>query len=214
MRYRLLALLALLISTAVEAALNDSVQAERVAAELAYPDHPDRGEFEQPHSATGNPAIALMRARMARWEPSLNAVIVLNPNLDEQAQTLAAESGSVESSSSTPLHGLPVLLKDNIETLEMATTAGSLALAENFTGRDAELTRRLREAGLVIAGKTNLSEWANFRDSRSTSGWSAENSCTGPSQPSITPGRRFCTSGSSRAVKADFMWWSICRRRK
>ena len=97
-----------------------------------------------------------MRARMAQWEPSLNAVITLNPALD-QTSPAAAQPG--------PLAGLPVLLKDNIETLDMPTTAGSLALANNFTGRDAELTRRLREAGLVIAGKTNLSEWANFRDS-------------------------------------------------
>jgi len=149
-----------------------------------------------------------MRARMARWEPSLNAVIVLNPNLDEQAQTLAAESGSVESSSSTPLHGLPVLLKDNIETLEMTTTAGSLALAENFTGRDAELTRRLREAGLVIAGKTNLSEWANFRDSRSTSGWSAVGGLT-PNAWDVSRTACGSSSGSAVAVAAGYVPFAV-----
>lgn len=71
-----------------------------------------------------------------------------------------------------PLHGIPVLLKDNIETRSQPTTAGSLALANNATGRDAPLVARLRQAGAVILGKANLSEWANFRSERSSSGWS------------------------------------------
>jgi hypothetical protein len=65
-----------------------------------------------------------------------------------------------------PLHGVPVLLKDNIETLDMPTTASSLALAGNRTGRDAFLTGQLRSADLLIIGKSNLSEWANFRSAR------------------------------------------------
>ena len=72
-----------------------------------------------------------------------------------------------------PLHGIPVLIKDNIETRDQPTTAGSLALAGNRSGRDAPLVARLRGAGLVIVGKANLSEWANFRSERSSSGWSA-----------------------------------------
>nr|QQZ52057.1 amidase [Phenylobacterium glaciei] len=73
-----------------------------------------------------------------------------------------------------PLHGLPILLKDNIESADdTATTAGSLALKDNVTGRDAPLVKRLTDAGAVILGKTNLSEWANYRSSHSISGWSA-----------------------------------------
>ena len=73
-----------------------------------------------------------------------------------------------------PMHGMPVLVKDNIEVAgPIATTAGSLALAANITNRDAPLIARLREAGAVILGKTNLSEWANIRSDNSTSGWSA-----------------------------------------
>lgn len=144
-------------------------------------------------------ALELMRARMAQWEPSLNAVITLNPNLD-QTSLVAAQPG--------PLAGLPVLLKDNIETFDMPTTAGSLALANNFTGRDAELTRRLREAGLVIAGKTNLSEWANFRDSHSTSGWSAVGGLT---RNAWDPSRTACgsSSGSAVAVAAGYVPFAV-----
>ncbi len=102
---------------------------------------------------------------------NLNAVLALNPNALEQARALDQEraAGHVRG----PLHGIPILLKDNIETSENATTAGSLALAQNMTGRDAPLVTRLREAGAIILGKTNLSEWANIRSSASTSGWSA-----------------------------------------
>ena len=68
---------------------------------------------------------------------------------------------------------MPILLKDNIETRDMPTTAGSLALANNAPGRDAPVTARLRAAGALILGKTNLSEWANYRSTQSISGWSA-----------------------------------------
>jgi amidase len=102
---------------------------------------------------------------------NLNSVLSLNPQALEQARALDAEraAGQVRG----PLHGVPILLKDNIESAENATTAGSLALAQNMTGRDAPLVARLREAGAIILGKTNLSEWANIRSSASTSGWSA-----------------------------------------
>jgi amidase len=73
-----------------------------------------------------------------------------------------------------PLFGIPILIKDNIETkVKLATTAGSLALKDNITGRDAPVVERLRTAGAIILGKTNLSEWANSRSSASISGWSA-----------------------------------------
>jgi amidase len=102
----------------------------------------------------------------------LNAVLALNPNAIKDARRLDRErkAGKIRG----PLHGVPILLKDNIESADpMATTAGSLALKNNITGRDAPLVARLRAAGAVILGKTNLSEWANIRSNKSTSGWSA-----------------------------------------
>lgn len=104
--------------------------------------------------------------------PMLNAVIATFPDAIEQARALDAEraAGRVRG----PMHGIPILIKDNIEAIgQLPTTAGSLALADNVTGRDAPLVARLRAAGAVILGKTNLSEWANIRSSESTSGWSA-----------------------------------------
>ena len=104
--------------------------------------------------------------------PKLNAVIELNPDALAIAKVLDAErtAGKVRG----PLHGIPVLIKDNIETRDrMKTTAGSLALAEAPSPKeDAFVVTQLREAGAVILGKTNLSEWANFRSTRSSSGWS------------------------------------------
>ncbi len=103
--------------------------------------------------------------------PRLNAVIELSPKALADADALDAErkAGKVRG----PLHGIPVLLKDNIDVAGMANSAGSLALADNRPANDAFLVARLRAAGAVIVGKTNLSEWANFRSSRSTSGWSS-----------------------------------------
>lgn len=93
--------------------------------------------------------------------------------------------------------GVPILLKDNIETADMPTTAGSLALVDNAPGRDAPLVARLREAGAVILGKANLSEWANIRSSESISGWSAVGGQTrNPYAPERTP----CGSSSGSAV--------------
>ena len=106
-----------------------------------------------------------------RHGPRLNAVIELNPDALLRATELDAErrQGRIRG----PLHGIPILLKDNIDTGDrMMTTAGSLALAGPGPARDAFLVTRLREAGAVILGKTNLSEWANFRSTHSTSGWS------------------------------------------
>lgn len=143
---------------------------------------------------------------MESREPSLNAVIVLNPERFKQAQTLDEEqqAGNLRG----PLHGLPVLLKDNIESREMATTAGSLALGDNYTARDAELTQRLRDAGLVIAGKTNLSEWANFRDDDSTSGWSAVGGLT-PNAWDQTRTACGSSSGSAVAVAAGYVPFAV-----
>ncbi len=104
--------------------------------------------------------------------PTLNAVIATNPDALSIAEELDSErkAGKVRG----PLHGIPVLIKDNIDTADrLPTTAGSLALAGAPASRDAEVVRRLRDAGAVILGKANLSEWANIRSTRSSSGWSA-----------------------------------------
>ena len=103
--------------------------------------------------------------------PTLRAVLELNPEAVAIADQLDAErkAGRVRG----PLHGIPILIKDNIATADrMMTTAGSLALAGAKPPKDAFIVTRLRAAGAVILGKTNLSEWANFRSSHSTSGWS------------------------------------------
>ena len=103
--------------------------------------------------------------------PSINSIIELNPDALAIAEALDREAK--EKGRRGPLHGLPVLIKDNIDTADrMHTTAGSLALSENIARRDATVAARLRSAGCVILGKTNLSEWANFRSTHSTSGWS------------------------------------------
>lgn len=111
-------------------------------------------------------------AEVDKKGPQLNAVIELNPDAlaiaDEMDKERAA--GKVRG----PMHGIPVLIKDNIDTADkMHTTAGALALADNIASQDAHIVKRLRAAGAVILGKTNLSEWANFRSSDSTSGWSS-----------------------------------------
>lgn len=109
--------------------------------------------------------------RIDRSGPNLNSIIELNPDAIDIARSLDKERKS--QAARGPMHGIPVLIKDNIDTHDrMTTTAGSLALAGSIAPRDAFLVERLREAGAVILGKTNLSEWANFRSSRSTSGWS------------------------------------------
>ena len=102
--------------------------------------------------------------------PRINAVIELNPEAEAIAAALDRERK--DKGVRGPLHGIPVLIKDNIETGDkMMTSAGSLALASSAP-KDAALAARLRDAGAIILGKTNLSEWANFRSSHSTSGWS------------------------------------------
>jgi len=110
-------------------------------------------------------------ARVDDAGPLLNAVIELNPRALDEARVLDQEraAGHVRGA----LHGIPVLLKDNIDVAGLVNSAGSLALADHRPAHDAFLVTQLREAGAVILGKTNLSEWANFRSTRSTSGWSS-----------------------------------------
>ncbi|MCI4569257.1 amidase [Lysobacter sp. CFH 32150] len=132
--------------------------------------------------------------------PMLNSVIELNPDAlkDADARDAERKAGRVRS----PLHGIPVLLKDNIDATPMVNSAGSLALAANRPKRDAFLVARLREAGAVILGKTNLSEWANFRSTRSTSGWSGRG---GQTKNPYVLDRNPCgsSSGTGTAIAAD-----------
>ena len=128
--------------------------------------------------------------------PELNAIIEINPEALSIAAALDerfATSGPVG-----PLHGVPVVLKANIDTADrMATSAGSLALAEHRAASDAFLVKRLRDAGAVILAKANLSEWANFRDSDSSSGWS---SLGGQTRNPHVLDRNPCGSSSGSAV--------------
>jgi amidase len=127
-----------------------------------------RGELD---SVTLTEAYLQRIASLDRSGPRLRSVLLINPAARREAAQRDAErrSGRIRG----PLHGLPILLKDNIDATPMATTAGSLALRSFHPDEDAFVVQRLREAGAVILGKTNLSEWANFRSSSSTSGWSA-----------------------------------------
>ncbi|HZH92080.1 MAG TPA: amidase [Pyrinomonadaceae bacterium] len=140
--------------------------------------------------------------RFDRKGPALNSVIELNPDAPSIAAALDRErkAGRVRS----PLHGVPVLIKDNIDTADrMQTTAGSLALVGAPAPRDAFIVTRLREAGAVILGKTNLSEWANFRSTHSSSGWSGRG---GQTRNPYAIDRNPCgsSSGSGVAVAANF----------
>jgi amidase len=124
-------------------------------------------EFSSSETATANTKAALKRIKALN--PRVNAVIAVDPTAMDQARSLDRNRRA-----RGPLFGMPILIKDNIETLgPLPTTAGSLALAANVTNRDAPLVARLRQAGAVIVGKANLSEWANIRDNDSISGWSA-----------------------------------------
>jgi amidase len=136
-----------------------------------------------------------------RQGPALRAVIELNPDARETARALDEERKT--KGIRGPLHGIPVLLKDNIDTHDkMTTTAGSLALEGSIPLRDSFVAQRLREAGAVILAKTNLSEWANFRGNRSSSGWSGRGGQTkNPYVLDRNPSGS--SSGSAAAVAAN-----------
>ncbi|MHB1313147.1 MAG: amidase [Gemmatimonadaceae bacterium] len=139
---------------------------------------------------------------MDKRGPAVNAIIELNPDAVGIANAMDAErkAGKVRG----PLHGIPVLIKDNIDSGDkMRTTAGSLALATSTPPRDAFIVERLRAAGAVLLGKTNLSEWANYRSTRSTSGWTGRGGLT--HNPYVLD--RNCSgssSGTGAGISADF----------
>ncbi len=152
-------------------------------------------------SAQTNTRAAL--ERIARIDPQLHSVIAVDPTALDQARRVDA------SNFEGPLAGQPVLIKDNIEAAgPLPTTAGSLALLNNVTNRDSPLVARLRAAGAIILGKTNLSEWANIRSTRSISGWSAVG---GQTRNPWALDRNACgsSSGSGAAVAAGLVRFAI-----
>jgi len=152
-------------------------------------------------------AVGLVEQYSARIEelnrqgPELRAVIEINPDAHAIADALDAELKA--KGPRGPLHGIPILLKDNIATADrMTTTAGSLALEGSIPARDAFIAERLRAAGAVLLGKTNLSEWANFRSTRSSSGWSSRGGqCRNPYALDRNPSGS--SSGSAVAAAAS-----------
>ena len=139
-------------------------------------------------------------AAIDRAGPTLHSVIEINPDALKESDALDAErkAGKLRG----PLHGIPILLKDNIDATPMVNSAGSLALADNRPAADAFLVARLRAAGAVILGKTNLSEWANFRSTRATSGWSGRG---GQTRNPYVLDRNPCgsSSGTGTAIAAN-----------
>ena len=148
-------------------------------------------------------SVDLSAAYLARIEalnPKVNAVIEINPQALELAEQLDTERrlGKVRG----PLHGLPILIKDNIDTADkMMTTAGSLALEGFVAPADAFVVQRLRDAGALLLGKSNLSEWANFRSTKSTTGWSSRGGQTrNPYSLNHSPGGSSSGSGVAASL--------------
>lgn len=165
------------------------------------------GELQQKMAAGTYTSAALTKRYLDRIQaidkagPRLNSVIEVNPDALARANAMDDErkAGKVRG----PLHGIPILVKDNIDTGDkMMTTAGSLALEGHRAAKDAFVMSQLREAGAVLLGKTNLSEWANFRSTRSSSGWSSRGGQT--RNPTVLD-RSPCgsSSGSGAAVAAN-----------
>ncbi|NUZ07890.1 amidase family protein [Piscinibacter koreensis] len=145
--------------------------------------------------------------------PRLNSILHVNPNALSRARELDAQGGS-----KGPLHGIPVLLKDNIDTVDMPTTAGSVALANTYPAKDAFITRKLRDAGAIIIGKANLTEYANFLTSGMPAGYSSLGGYVlnpydpralpgGDGRPVLTPGGS--SSGPGAATAANLTALSI-----
>src|SRR5206468_1336116 len=156
-----------------------------------------------PGVATSEDMTRQSLAEISRLNPTLHAVIAVDPTAMDQARQIDARGQT------GVLAGEPVLIKDNIESAgPLPTTAGSLALASNVTNRDAPLVARLRAAGAVIVGKTNLSEWANIRSTASISGWSAVG---GQTHNPWALDRNPCgsSSGSGAAVAAGLVRLAI-----
>ena len=164
-------------------------------------------EFQRAMASGKLTAVSLTKAYLRRIAeldrkgPEIHSVLELNPDALAIARERDAERKRKDLRG--PMHGIPVLIKDNIDTGDkMHTTAGSLALLGSKAKHDAFLVRRLRESGAVILGKTNLSEWANFRSNRSTSGWSARGGLT-RNPYALDRNTSGSSSGSAAAVSAN-----------
>jgi amidase len=148
-------------------------------------------------------------AALDQTGPTLRSVLEINSHVLTIADALDDERRT--NGPRGPLHGIPVLLKDNIDTVDMMTTAGSLALVGSRPPRDATVTHKLREAGAIILGKANMSEWANFRSTRSSSGWS------GVGRQGLNPyvlDRSPCGSISSRRQWEPKPMAQLCAQRR
>ena len=158
--------------------------------------------LQESGAATARQLASEYLARIDQLDGLVNAVIERNPEAEAIADRLDRERAAGQLRG--PLHGIPILIKDNIDTADrMTTTAGSLALEGSIALRDAGVVEALRSAGAVILGKTNLSEWANFRSRRSSSGWSSRGGQTrNPYALDRSPGGS--SSGSAAAVAAGF----------
>src|SRR5262245_5526930 len=187
----------------------DFLKATAVAAAAASCATPERNLAPELEEATvaslqHETAVSLVeryRLRIAEIDKAVNSVIELNPEAAAIARALDDERKA--KGPRGPMHGIPVLIKDNIDTHDkMSTTAGSLALEGSIAAKDSFVAARLREAGAVILGKTNLSEWANFRGNRSTSGWSGRGGQTrNPYALDRNPSGS--SSGAAAAVSAN-----------
>jgi amidase len=168
--------------------------------ELSATDARDRMASGQLTSEALTKAYLDRIAKIDDAGPTLNAVIEINPKAAAEAAALDAErkAGKVRG----PMHGIPVLIKDNVDVAGMVNSAGSLALAGNHPAADAFIVKRLRDAGAVILGKANLSEWANFRSTRSSSGWSSRG---GQTKNPYVLDRNPCgsSSGTGSAIAAS-----------
>jgi amidase len=174
-----------------------STREPATSAAVAQP----KAELARPGPAELATAAAI--SQVQKIDPQLNSVIALDPTAIEQAQQIDRKGIR------GPLAGKPILIKDNIEVSgSLPTTAGSLALKDNVTNRDAPLVAKLRASGVVILGKTNLSEWANIRSSNSISGWSAVG---GQTHNPYAIDRDPCgsSSGSGAAVAAGLVRMAI-----
>ena len=155
-------------------------------------------EIQKQFASGGSSSVATRKAIevIEATDDDYHAVIV-SGGPAVLANTRHLDGLSLAERAQLPLGGVPILVKDNIETIEWPTTAGSLALTDNLTGRDADLISRLRESGAIILGKANLSEWANFRSEKSMSGWSG---VRGQTRNAFDLTRSPCGSSSGSAV--------------
>ncbi|HXT64336.1 MAG TPA: amidase [Pyrinomonadaceae bacterium] len=202
------------VAAGITATVTDGARAELLDADAFTPpaafelDELTTTELQSAMSSGKYTAQSITRKYLDRIDdldkhgPAVNAVIEVNPDALSIASAMDRErkAGRVRG----PLHGIPVLIKDNIDTHDrIMTTAGSLALEGSIAPQDSTVARKLREAGAVILGKTNLSEWANFRSSHSSSGWSGRG---GQTKNPYVLDRNPCgsSSGTGAAISANF----------